>query len=74
MKVIERIVERRLRKIVKLDEMQVGFMSGRDRRADRNSQFGGCFGGLGALPPATGGTGVWGHSPQRSKILHFLQK
>ena len=29
-------------------------------------------GGLGAKPPATGGTGVWGLSPQRSKILHFF--
>ena len=31
-------------------------------------------GGLGALPPAAGGTGVWGRSPQRSKILHFFAK
>ena len=32
-------------------------------------------GGLGANPPAAGGTGVWGLSPQRSKVLHFfLQK
>ena len=32
-------------------------------------------GGLGAKPPAAGGTGVWGRSPQRSKIMHFfLQK
>ena len=29
-------------------------------------------GGLGAKPPAAGGTGVWGPSPQRSKILHFF--
>ena len=29
MKVIERIFERRLRKVVKLDEMQMGFMPGR---------------------------------------------
>ena len=31
-------------------------------------------GGLGAKPPAAGGTGVWGLSPQRSKILHFFAK
>ena len=31
-------------------------------------------GGLGAKPPAAGGTGVWGRSPQRSKILHFFCK
>ena len=45
-------------------------------------------GGLGAKPPAAGGFqdslelaysfrrrhGVWGRSPQRSKIFHFLQK
>ena len=31
-------------------------------------------GGLGAKPPAAGGTGVWGRSPQRSKILHFFAK
>ena len=29
MKVTERIFERRLRKVVKLDEMQMGFMPGR---------------------------------------------
>ena len=29
MKVIERIFERRLQKVVKLDEMQMGFMPGR---------------------------------------------
>ena len=29
MKVIERIFERRLRKVVKLDEMQMGFIPGR---------------------------------------------
>ena len=29
MKVIERIFERRLRKVVKLDEMQMGFLPGR---------------------------------------------
>ena len=57
------------------------------RRVARNSQRGGCLGGLraeppaargqwgvGAKPPAAGGTGVWGHSPQRSKILHFFAK
>ena len=44
------------------------------------------FGGLGAKPPAArswgsramlpaaGSTGVWGQSPQRSKILHFFAK
>ena len=31
-------------------------------------------GGLGAKPPAAGGTGAWGRSPQRSKILHFFAK
>ena len=31
-------------------------------------------GGSGAKPPAAGGTGVWGRSPQRSKILHFFAK
>ena len=31
-------------------------------------------GGLGAKPPAAGGTGVWERSPQRSKILHFFAK
>ena len=44
------------------------------RRIARNSQWGGCFGGLGAKPPAAGGTGYWGRSPQRSKILHFFCK
>ena len=60
------------------------------RRVARNSQWGGCLGGLGAeppaaggqweagglgaKPPAAGGTGVWGQSPQRSKILHFFAK
>ena len=31
-------------------------------------------GGLGAKPPAARGTGVWGRSPQRSKVLHFFAK
>ena len=31
-------------------------------------------GGLGAKPPAAGGTGVWGRSHQRSKILLFFAK
>ena len=31
-------------------------------------------GGVGAKPPAAGGTGVWGRSSQRSKILHFFCK
>ena len=31
-------------------------------------------GGLGAKRLAAGGTGVWGQSPQRSKILHFFAK
>ena len=31
-------------------------------------------GGLGANPPAAGGTGVWWRGPQRSKILHFFAK
>ena len=51
------------------------------RRVARNSQLGGCFGGLGAEPPeANGGLGEkppgaggWGCGPG-SKILHFLQK
>ena len=30
------------------------------------------IGGLGAKLPAAGGTGVWGRSPQRLKILHFF--
>ena len=30
--------------------------------------------GLGAKPSAAGGTGVWGQSPQRLKILHFFFK
>ena len=47
---------------------------GEDRRVGRNSQWGGYVGGLGAKLPAAGGTGVWGRSPQRSKILLFLQK
>ena len=60
------------------------------RRVARNSQSGGLFlrsgadppaaggqwesGGLGAKPPAAGDTGVWGRSPQRSKILLFFAK
>ena len=69
------------------------------RRLATNSQCGGCFGSLGAEPPAAGGQwglgapppaaggwesgskapaaggkGVWGRSPQRSKILHFFAK
>ena len=31
-------------------------------------------GSLGAKPPAAGGTGAWGRSPQPSKILHFFCK
>ena len=31
-------------------------------------------GDLGAKPPAAGSMGVWGRSPQRSKILHFFCK
>ena len=31
-------------------------------------------GGLRAKPPAAGGTGVWGRSLQRSKVLHFFAK
>ena len=59
----------------------------RGRRVAKNLQFGGCFGclgaepaaaggyrGLWANPPAAGGTGVWGRSPQRLKILHFFFK
>ena len=46
----------------------------RSRRVARNLQWGGCFGGLGAKPPVAGGMGVWGRSPQRSKILHFFCK
>ena len=40
----------------------------------RNSQWGGVIFGLEAEHPAAGGTGVWGRSPQRSKILHFFAK
>ena len=42
----------------------------------RSQKFamGGCFGGLGAKPPAAGGTGAWERSPQRSKILRFFAK
>ena len=43
-------------------------------RSQKFAMGGGCFGGLGAKPPAAGGTGVWGRSPQRSKILHFFAK
>ena len=55
-------------------------------RSQKFAMGGGCFGGLGAEPPAAGGwgfggiapaaggTGVWGRSPQRSKILHFFAK
>ena len=54
--------------------------------AIRNSQRGGCLGGLGAEPPATGGwglgakppaaggKGVWELCPQRLKILRFFTK
>ena len=31
-------------------------------------------GGLGAKPPASGGTEAWGLRPQRLKILHFFCK
>ena len=31
-------------------------------------------GGLGTKPTAAGGMEIWGRSPQRSKILHFLAK
>ena len=44
------------------------------RRVARNLQWEECFGGLGAKPPAAGGTWVWGRSPQRSKFCNFLQK
>ena len=37
-------------------------------------QWGYGAGSLGAKPPAAGGMGVWGPSPQRSKILHFFAK
>ena len=42
----------------------------------RSQKFamGGCLGGLGAEPPAAESTGVWGRSPQRSKILHFFRE
>ena len=48
-----------------------------NRRVARNSQWGGLLGGSGGLeakPTAAGGMGVWGRSPQRSKILHFFAK
>ena len=41
-------------------------------RSQKFAMGGELFGGLGAEPPAAGGTGVWGRSPQRSKILHFF--
>ena len=44
----------------------------RVRRVARNSQWGGYLGGLGAETPAAGGMGLWGRSPQRSKILPFF--
>ena len=40
----------------------------------RNPLWGAVYGGLGAEPPAAGGTGVRGQSPQRLKILHFFSK
>ena len=57
-------------------KIEVRFLSklGEDRRVARNSPFGGYVGGLGAKPSAAGGTGVWGRSPQRSKILLFFRK
>ena len=37
------------------------------RRVARNSQWGGCFGGLGAKPPAAGGWGFGGKAPSRRR-------
>ena len=47
---------------------------GSQARSQKFAMGRGCFGGLGANPLADGGTGVWVRNPQRSKILHFLQK
>ena len=38
-----------------------------NRRVARNSQRGGCFGGLGAKPPAAGGWGFGGKAPSRRR-------
>ena len=39
------------------------------RRVARNSQWGGCFGGLGAEPPAAGGQrGSEGEAPSRRRL------
>ena len=48
------------------------------RRVARNSQWGGCLGGLGAEPPANGAAGgQWGsggEAPSARKFCIFLQK
>ena len=47
------------------------------RRVARNSQLGGLIrgsGGLGAKPPAAGGTGALGRNPSARKFCIFLQK
>ena len=45
------------------------------RRVARNLQWGGCFGGQGAEPPATGGQwGSGGEAPSARKCCIFLQK
>ena len=67
------IVATALATTTKNDNPVGNFVNSR-RRVARNSQWGGCFGFLGAEPPAAGGTGAWGRSPQRSKILHFFCK
>ena len=92
------IVATALATTTKNDNPVGNFVNSR-RRVARNSQWGGCFGVLGAeppaagcqwgsggeapapeaggsgtKPPAAGGTGDWGRSPQRSKILHFFCK
>ena len=57
------------------------------KRVARNSQWGAVLwvwgqspqlpeanGDLRVKPPDAGGTGAWGRSPQRLKILHFFAK
>ena len=80
------IVATALATTTKNDNPVGNFVNSR-RRVARNSQWGGCFGVLGAKPPAAGcqwgsggeassrrRLGVRGQSPKRSKILHFFCK
>ena len=50
------------------------YIINRLRRVARNLQWGSCLGGLGAKPPAAGGTGVWGLCPSARKFCIVLQK